>query len=95
MTRVAYVANIRNSYYDNNGYIDRQYPLRDARGGEKGGPMRQPITPMPCCAYGFHVGCGVAAALRERGFDAKYLRGGLAAWYAAGGERALKPRNDA
>ena len=42
------------------------------------------------CAYGFHIGCEVTAALRERGFDAKYIRGGLAAWYAAGGERALK-----
>lgn len=42
------------------------------------------------CAYGFHVGCSVTAALRERGFDAKYVRGGLSAWYAAGGERALK-----
>jgi Fe-Mn family superoxide dismutase len=42
------------------------------------------------CAYGFHVGCSVTAALIERGFDAKYIRGGLSAWYAAGGERALK-----
>ena len=42
------------------------------------------------CAYGFHVGCSVAAALLERGFDAKYVRGGLSAWYAAGGERVLK-----
>jgi len=41
------------------------------------------------CAYGFHMGCSVAAALCERGFDAKYLRGGLSAWYAAGGARAL------
>jgi hypothetical protein len=38
---------------------------------------------------------GLTAALRERGFDAKYIRGGLSAWYAAGGERALKPRHDA
>lgn len=44
------------------------------------------------CAYGFSVGCDVTAKLRERGFDARYVRGGLAAWYAAGGERALKPR---
>jgi Fe-Mn family superoxide dismutase len=44
------------------------------------------------CAYGFAVGCGVTAMLRERGFDARYIRGGLAAWYAAGGERALKPQ---
>ena len=43
------------------------------------------------CAYGYAVGCGVTATLRERGFDAKYVRGGLSAWYAAGGERALKP----
>lgn len=47
------------------------------------------------CAYGYAVGCGVTAILRERGFDAKYIRGGLSAWYAAGGERALKPRTNA
>ena len=45
------------------------------------------------CAYGFAVGCDVTAKLRERGFDARYVRGGLAAWYGAGGERALKPRS--
>jgi superoxide dismutase, Fe-Mn family len=44
------------------------------------------------CAYGYSVGCGVTAMLRERGFDAKYVQGGLSTWYAAGGERALKPR---
>ncbi len=43
------------------------------------------------CAYGFHVGCGVTKTLRERGFDARYIRGGVAAWYAAGGKRALRP----
>jgi Fe-Mn family superoxide dismutase len=42
------------------------------------------------CAYGFNVGCAVTAVLRERGFDAKYIRGGLSAWYAAGGDRALR-----
>lgn len=47
------------------------------------------------CAYGYGVGRGVTALLRERGFDAKYLRGGLSAWYAAGGERALKPHGSA
>ena len=41
------------------------------------------------CAYGFHVGCGVTAELRERGFDARYVRGGLSAWWAAGGKRSL------
>jgi Fe-Mn family superoxide dismutase len=41
------------------------------------------------CAYGFHVGCSVTAALRERGFDARYIRGGLSAWYGIGGARGL------
>ena len=41
------------------------------------------------CAYGFHVGRGVTAALRERGFDARNIKGGLSAWYSMGGGRAL------
>ena len=45
------------------------------------------------CAYGYSVGCDLTARLRERGFDAKYVRGGLTAWYAAGGDRALKPQS--
>ena len=43
------------------------------------------------CAYGFHVGCNIAKTLRERGFDARYIRGGVSAWYAAGGPRAMRP----
>ena len=43
------------------------------------------------CAYGFHVGCNVTRALRERGFDARFIRGGVSAWYAAGGPRTLRP----
>jgi Fe-Mn family superoxide dismutase len=39
------------------------------------------------CVYGFHVGCGVAAALRKEGFDARYVAGGLSAWKAIGGKR--------
>jgi Fe-Mn family superoxide dismutase len=42
------------------------------------------------CAYGFHVGCSVTRALRERGLDARYVRGGVSAWYAAGGARAMR-----
>ena len=42
------------------------------------------------CAYGFHVGCNIARTLRERGFDARYVRGGVSAWYAAGGARSLR-----
>ena len=48
------------------------------------------------CAYGFHVGCNVTRALRARGLDARYVRGGLSAWYAAGGARAMRaPERDA
>lgn len=37
------------------------------------------------CAYGFHVGCKTALALREAGFDAKYMKGGHSGWRAIGG----------
>jgi Fe-Mn family superoxide dismutase len=43
------------------------------------------------CAYGFHVGCGITRVLRERGYDARFVRGGVSAWYAAGGARAMRP----
>jgi Fe-Mn family superoxide dismutase len=43
------------------------------------------------CAYGFNVGCAVAGVLRERGFDARFLQGGLSAWFGAGGARMLRP----
>src|SRR5882672_7966941 len=37
------------------------------------------------CVYGFHVGCRTAVALREAGFDAKYMTGGYSGWKAVGG----------
>lgn len=37
------------------------------------------------CAYGFGVGKGVAKALRDKGFNANALEGGIAAWHAMGG----------
>jgi len=37
------------------------------------------------CAYGIHVGCKTAIALRDMGFDAKYMKGGHSAWRAIGG----------
>ena len=37
------------------------------------------------CAYGFHIACRTAIALREAGFDAKNMRGGHSAWKALGG----------
>jgi len=43
------------------------------------------------CSWGFDVGRNVAKTLIEGGFDARFVRGGMSAWYAAGGARALKP----
>jgi Fe-Mn family superoxide dismutase len=37
------------------------------------------------CVYGFHVGCKTAIALRDAGFDAKYMKGGHSGWRAIGG----------
>ena len=41
------------------------------------------------CAYGFHVGCQMAIALRDLGFDAKFMKGGHSAWKAIGA--SMKP----
>jgi len=43
------------------------------------------------CAYGFDIGRNVTKTLIERGFDARFVRGGVSAWYASGGARALRP----
>jgi superoxide dismutase, Fe-Mn family len=37
------------------------------------------------CVYGFHIGCQTAAALRDAGFDARYMAGGHYAWKAIKG----------
>ena len=36
------------------------------------------------CAYGFHVGCKTAIALRDAGFDARYMNVGHSGWKAVG-----------
>lgn len=38
------------------------------------------------CVYGFHIGCQTAIALREAGFDARYMAGGHYGWKALGGK---------
>jgi superoxide dismutase, Fe-Mn family len=43
------------------------------------------------CAYGFDVGRNVTKTLIERGVNARFIRGGISAWYASGGARALRP----
>ncbi len=42
------------------------------------------------CAYGFHVGCRITGALRDAGFDAKYMTGGHHGWKAIGGPIRMK-----
>ena len=42
----------------------------------------QPVV--VCCVHGLDVGRSTALALRARGFDARYLAGGVEAWRAAG-----------
>jgi Fe-Mn family superoxide dismutase len=37
------------------------------------------------CVYGFHIGCETASALRNAGFDARYMAGGHSAWKAIKG----------
>ena len=37
------------------------------------------------CVYGFHIGCQTAAALKDAGFDAKYMAGGHYGWKALKG----------
>jgi superoxide dismutase, Fe-Mn family len=53
-----------------------------------GGQLSSGTPVFVYCAYGFEVGCNVATALRQHGFDARYVRGGLAAWCGAEGPRA-------
>jgi Fe-Mn family superoxide dismutase len=43
------------------------------------------------CAYGFHVGCKTAIALREAGIDARFMDGGHSGWRALGGAMKLLP----
>src|SRR5258706_7799528 len=45
------------------------------------------------CMYGFDMGCKTAIALRDAGFDAKYMKGGHSGWRAIGG--ALKMHTSA
>ena len=46
-------------------------------------PRGRPIAVY--CMFGFQVSGGAVAELRRRGFDARSLKGGIAAWHAIGG----------
>jgi superoxide dismutase, Fe-Mn family len=73
-------------------YISRQQDIMDGalwrdpeRIDEWIGELSKCDPVVVFCAYGFHVGCKTAIALREAGFDAKYMKGGHSAWKAIGG----------
>ena len=46
-------------------------------------PRNRPVAVY--CIYGFQVSGDAVAELRRRGFDARSLKGGIAAWHAIGG----------
>ena len=43
------------------------------------------------CAYCFHVGCRTAIALRDAGFDARYMTVGHSGWKAVGAPTRMTP----
>jgi Fe-Mn family superoxide dismutase len=51
-------------------------------------PKDKPIVAY--CVYGFQVSRDPVAALRQRGYDARSLAGGIAAWHAIGAPTAPK-----
>jgi Fe-Mn family superoxide dismutase len=72
-------------------FVSRQQDIADGviwRDPERVGEwMRELSKEKPVvvyCAYGFHVGCRTAAALRDAGFDARYMSVGHSGWKAVG-----------
>ena len=51
--------------------------------------MEKPVVVY--CAYGFHVGCRTAIALRDAGFDARYMTVGHSGWRAVGAPVKMNP----
>ncbi len=52
--------------------------------GEWMGELSKEKPVVVYCAYGFHVGCRTAIALRDAGFDARYMTVGHSGWKAVG-----------
>jgi len=49
------------------------------------GELSKEVPVVTFCVYGFHIGCETATALRNAGFDARYMSGGHYAWKAIKG----------
>ena len=47
-----------------------------------------------CCVKGLDIGRSAALALRARGFDARYIAGGITAWRAAGQPLQAKAKHE-
>ena len=58
--------------------------ITPTRVGEWMGELSKEAPVVVYCAYGFHVGCKTAIALRDAGFDAKYMNVGHSGWKAVG-----------
>jgi len=74
-------------------YVSRTQDIMDGalwrdpdRVQEWAGELSKTDPVVTFCVYGFHVGCKTAVALRDAGFDVKYMKGGHAAWKAIGGK---------
>ncbi len=79
-------------------FVSRQQEIADGvewrdpeRVGEWMGELSKEKPVVVYCAYGFHVGCRTAIALRDAGFDARYMNVGHSGWKAAGGPIKLNP----
>jgi Fe-Mn family superoxide dismutase len=73
-------------------FVSRQQDIADGvtwrdpeRIGEWMGELSKEKPVVVYCAYGFHVGCRTAIALRDAGFDARYMNVGHSGWKAVGG----------
>jgi Fe-Mn family superoxide dismutase len=73
-------------------FVSRQQDIAEGvtwrdpeRVGEWMGELSKETPVVVYCAYGFHVGCRTAIALRDAGFDARYMNVGHSGWKAVGG----------
>jgi Fe-Mn family superoxide dismutase len=73
-------------------FVSRQKEIADGirwrdpeRVDEWMGELSKEAPVVVYCAYGFHVGCRTAIALRDAGFDARYMKVGHSGWKAVGG----------
>jgi Fe-Mn family superoxide dismutase len=72
-------------------FVSRQQDIAEGvtwrdpeRVGEWMGELSKEKPVVVYCAYGFHVGCRTAIALRDAGFDARYMTVGHSGWRAVG-----------